>query len=474
MYANCRSHRFIRSRGMRPLEELSLSREYVARDPRTGLPIRVAKTRKSAKKLKAKSGPWVSLSDNDVFALLKNEIDSATIRWNSRSVTLHSVDAIRALGRFHGARIHQAHGLLLQCLESDDAEMRTAALDVMPEVAVLKPDELFDWLSVLLDDDDINVRKAASRCLSTTSPIFPSAVHSILANELRSTVRYRSDAAWTGLSGLCDTWPEVVVDHVDSLLLEEEVALRKKATALLKRIVGKGDSAVWDLISWSLNDADVEVRRIAAKNLPALARKESRMATLFAERALVDADSQVRLSAIKAVQVMDTDHGRARELVVRGTKSKDVKVRSACIDLLPRLFGEEVLRTMAIELLNSETDTSIITSLKEMVFDASLDGTEAQKNAQLAPSAPVPALDREVAEAQGQRVGLEPIRTGDLTADSTPVPAETVPKTKTETPSLTPEKDPTSSLYRSVSQDEMMGYDDDFEDENPSNDEEYF
>ena len=48
------------------------------------------------------------------------------------------------------------------------------------------------------------------------------------------------------------------------------------------------------------------------------------MATLFAERALVDSDSEVRLSAIKAVQVMDTDHGRARELVVRGTKSKDV------------------------------------------------------------------------------------------------------------------------------------------------------
>ena len=109
-----------------------------------------------------------------------------------------------------------------------------------------------------------------------------------------------------------------------------------------------------------------------------------------------------------------------------------------------------------------------------MVFDASLDGTEAQKNAQLAPSAPVPALDREVAEAQGQRVGLEPVRSGDLTADSTPVPADSEPTTKTETPSLTPEKDPTSSLYRSVSQDEMMGYDDDFEDENPSDDEEYF
>lgn len=450
-----------------------MSREYIARDPRTGLPIKVAKTRKSSRKIEKKTGPWVSLSDHDVFSLLNKESDSAVIRWDSRSVTLHRVDALRALGRFHGARIHQAHSLLLKYLESELAEERVAALDVLPEVAVLKSDELFDWLSVLLDDEDTDVRKAASRCLTTTSPIFPSGVHSILANELRSTVRHRSDAAWAGLTGLCDTWPEVVVDHVDSLLLEEEVALRKKATALLKRIVNKGDSAVWDLISWSLNDAEVEVRRIAAKNLPALARKESRMATLFAERALIDPDSEVRLSAIKAVQVMDTDHGRARELVVRGTKSKDIKVRSACIDLLPRLFGEDVLRTMAAELLTSETNDKIIASLKEMVFDVSLEGTEAQKNAQLAPSAPVPALDREVAEAQGVRVGLEPIRSTDAQPVSKPDSAA-IPGEVKSPPPADDSKSDAAPLYRAVSQDEMMGYDDDFDDEEADDDADYF
>ena len=450
-----------------------MSREYIARDPRTGLPIHVAKPRKSSRKIEKKTGPWVSLSDHDVFSLLNKESESAVIRWDSRSVTLHRVDALRALGRFHGSRIHQAHSLLLKYLESELAEERVAALDVLPEVAVLKSDELFDWLSVLLDDEDVHVRKAASRCLTTTSPIFPSGVHSILANELRSTVSHRSDAAWAGLSGLCDTWPEVVVDHVDSLLLEEEVALRKKATALLKRIVNKGDSAVWDLISWSLNDAEVEVRRIAAKNLPALARKESRMATLFAERALVDSDSEVRLSAIKAVQVMDTDHGRARELVVRGTKSKDIKVRSACIDLLPRLFGEDVLRTMAAELLTTETNDKIIASLKELVFDVSLEGTEAQKNAQLAPSAPVPALDREVAEAQGVRVGLEPIRSTDAQPVSKPDPAA-IPGAVKSSPPADDSKSDAAPLYRAVSQDEMMGYDDDFEDEEADDDADYF
>lgn len=450
-----------------------MTREYVARDPRTGLPIAVTKQRKSTKKIKTESGPWTALTDHDVFALLNKEIETTTIRWNSKSVILTRVDALRALGRFHGVRIHQAHTLLLNHLESDVVGERVAALNVLPEVAILKSDELFDWLSVLLDDDHVDVRKAASRCLTTTSPVFPSGVHSILANELRSTVQYRSDAAWAGLKGLCDTWPEVVVDHVDSLLLEEEMVLRKKGTALLKRIVNKGDSAVWDLISWSLNDSEVEVRRVAAKNLPALARKESRMATLFAERALVDPDSEVRLSAIKAVQTLDTDHGRARELVVRGTKSKDVKVRLACIDMLPRLFGEEVLRTMANELLNEETDKRIIASLKEMAFDASLDGTEAQKNAQLAPSAPVPALDREVAEAQGQRVGLEPIRSLDTPVDGQLSTEKTV-LSKDKEAEKAPKKATKEPLYRAVTQDEMMGYDDDFDIDDSDDDEEFF
>jgi|TARA_B100001094_G_scaffold320771_1_gene367494 hypothetical protein len=450
-----------------------MTREYIARDPRTGLPIAVTKQRKSKKKIKTTSGPWTALSEHEVFALLNNEIETATIRWNSNSLDLRRVDALRALGRFHGARIHQAHSLLLRYLESDVAAERVAALDVLPEVAVLKSDELFDWLSVLLDDDHAEVRKAASRCLTSTSPVFPSGVHSILANELRSPVRSRSDAAWAGLKGLCDTWPEVVVDHVDSLLLEEEMTLRKKGTALLKRIVNKGDSAVWDLISWSLNDSEVEVRRVAAKNLPALARKESRMATLFAERALVDPDSEVRLSAIKAVQTLDTDHGRARELVVRGTKSKDVKVRFACIDMLPRLFGEEVLRTMANELLNVETDSKIIASLKEMVFDASLDGTEAQKNAQLAPSAPVPAIDREVAEAQGQRVGLEPMRSLD-SSNEKQNSLEVPPGKQDSEVDKSPKTGAKEPLYRAVSQDELMGYDDDFDVEESDDDEEYF
>ena len=120
---------------------------------------------------------------------------------------------------------------------------------------------------------------------------------------------------------------------------------------------------------------------------------------------------------------------------------------------------------MAIDLLKTETDPSISASLKEMIFDASIEGTEAQKNAQLAPAPAVPAIDREIAEAHGKQVGFEPLR-----PDSTPSePKDAAPK---ETPTTPPQ--PAAGTYRAVSQDEMMGYDDEFEDEEPETDDEYF
>jgi hypothetical protein len=121
---------------------------------------------------------------------------------------------------------------------------------------------------------------------------------------------------------------------------------------------------------------------------------------------------------------------------------------------------------MAIDLLKTETDAKIIASLKEMMFDASIDGTEAQKNAQLAPAAPVPAIDREIAEAHGKMVGLEPVRPGG--------PAPEDASSKPDGVSQPAEPQAAAGSYRAVSQDEMMGYTDEFEDEDPDDDDEYF
>jgi hypothetical protein len=69
----------------------------------------------------------------------------------------------------------------------------------------------------------------------------------------------------------------------------------------------------------------------------------------------------------------------------------------------------------------------------------------------LAPAPAVPKLDREVAEAAGKRIGLEPVMPDNKQEEITePQPAE-----------LNSNNPKGSSLYRSISQDEMMGYDDD-------------
>lgn len=440
-------------------------REYIARDPRTGLPLNVAKSKRVEKKIHSEIGPWVSIADAEVLPLALGELTEVQTRYLDQNYTHGRVSGVRALGRFSGSSVHAAHQALLLAFEEDDSKIKVAALEVLPEIAVRKSEELFDWLSVLLDDDDAEVRMAASNCLALTAPIFPSAVETILANELRSSHKLRQTAAWRGLKSLCETWPEVVVHHIDALLLEEDPVFRRKAAGLLRSVVARGGPSVWDLISWSLNDNDAEVRRISARTLPSLAKRESRIATVFAERAMVDSDPKVRLSGIKALQSIDTDHGRARELVVKGTSSKDVQVRKACVDLLPRLFGEDVLRTMAIDLLKTEQDASIIVSLKEMIFDASIEGTEAQKNAQLAPAPAVPAIDREIAEAHGKQVGFQPIRPEGTPPENTASNPESPPVSETQ---------PAAGAYRAVSQDEMMGYDDEFEDEEPETDDEYF
>ena len=163
-----------------------------------------------------------------------------------------------------------------------------------------------------------------------------------------------------------------------------------------------------------------------------------------------DSDSQVRISAVKSIRSLDKDSGRARELILKGASSKDNAVRRACIDMLPILYGEEVLRGIAIDLLKSETDKHLIKSLTDYATDDSIEGSEAQKNRFLAPAPAVPKLDREVAEASGKSIGLEPI-ISDKSKQEDDLVEKKQPLKQTKV----------TDLYRSVSQDDMMGYDDD-------------
>jgi HEAT repeat protein len=384
-----------------------MAREYIARDPRTGLPIATGRrqTRKTSKK--ERIGPWMECTRQQILDLSTGANDVLNVDWNGGRHILGRVDGVQGLGRLKGVWADRAHASLLQALEDDDADVRVAALDVLPTVAEQRSDELFDWLSVLLDDDDVRVRKAASSCLEAAAPTFPSGVDSSLAQELRSSIPARSEPAWRGLKSLTETWPEVVCDHIDELLLLDDIRLRRKASKLLRNVVQRAGAMAWDLISWALNDADAEVRRNASQTLSSLSKKEPRIAIMLTERAILDSDAKVRNNALRAIRSMDTDDSRARNLIMNGTRHPNIEVRRSCIEMLPMLLVEDKLRIVATELLQTETDAGLKKMLSEMTYDASIEGTEDEKNAFLSPALPVPALEREVAHAQGKAVGLE-------------------------------------------------------------------
>ena len=65
-----------------------------------------------------------------------------------------------------------------------------------------------------------------------------------------------------------ESWPSVVCVHVDSLLLEDAVHLRKEAARLLGRVVARAGHQGWDLVTWALADEEVVVRREAASACP--------------------------------------------------------------------------------------------------------------------------------------------------------------------------------------------------------------
>lgn len=384
-----------------------MSREYIARDPRTGRPINVGGGRRQSKKREIREGPWMAIPPQAVIPLITGEIESYRVGWKEKDHLMKKLDGIKALSNLAGAMAVEGHKILLECLMDDDPKVRVAGLFALPSVAESRPNELFDHLSVLLDDKDSSVRKAASECLKIVAPTFPSATDSTLAFELRHHVKYRRDAAFSGLGELCSTWPEVACDHIDELLQEETLELRRKAAGLLRRVLAKGGAAAWDLVGWALEDEDVETRRQAARCLVPLAHKEQRIATILAERAILDSDTKVMVSAIKCIEVLDTDHGRAKDLVLAGCTHKNTSVRLACVKILPRLMGDEILRNHCNALLREEKDERIRKELQEMAFDAQIEGTEAQKNAFLAPAPKVPKIDVEIAESQGKTVGLE-------------------------------------------------------------------
>ena len=221
---------------LRCYARFAMSRDYIARDPRTGRPINVGGGRKKSKRSTGKEGPWMAIPQQAVIPLATGEIDTYRVAWKEKDFQMGRIDGIKALSVLSGVLAHKGHSILLDSLMNDDVEVRIAGLSALPSVAETCPDELFDHLSVLLDDKDSSVRIAASECLKRVAPIFPSATESTLSFELRHETRARRDAAFGGLGDLCQTWPEVACDHIDELLQEKRNYLIEKFDKLLSKL----------------------------------------------------------------------------------------------------------------------------------------------------------------------------------------------------------------------------------------------
>ena len=108
-------------------------------------------------------------------------------------------------------------------------------------------------------------------------------------------------------------WAETGCLHLDELIREEDVDLRRRASSILRVLATKGGAEGWDLIGWCLEDEDAEVRRRASKTLNSLAGAEPRIAAILVEVAMSDDDAAVRKSAIVALKKLDMESPRVKD-----------------------------------------------------------------------------------------------------------------------------------------------------------------
>ena len=238
----------------------------------------------------------------------------------------------------------------------------------------------------MLEDIDLDVQKAAQKCLIIVAPVFPSVTEGTLRRELRVSEKPRQRSAFEALKQISSSWPEVAELHIDELIREEEGELRGLAAALLPRLAKHKSATLWDLVGWCLQDEAVVVRRHAARALVPLAEHAPKVTQIALEIAFFDDDEQVRKSALKASRKLDPNSFRMQRIITDGTRHSDRNIRLSCIKMLPVIMVDAEVRIMASELLHQETDAEIKALLQELMIDESLEGTEAEKNAFLAPA----------------------------------------------------------------------------------------
>jgi len=364
-----------------------MSRDYIARDPRTGKRISLGKKRSSMIKaaFRAPQGPWNSLLPEQIRDLLEKRVSSIEVRWLDKRVLLDRLDAIRAITALPRTEDEFIHKTIIEGLCSRSTQERLASLDVFLVGSLRDADEMMEMLDVMIDDPEPSVQKKAREVLVTCAPIFPSALEETIRRLLRSEKSKIRNDAFNALNQAARQWPEVGVLHLDELIREEDVDLRRRGARVLRSIAQRAGGAGWDLIGWSLDDEDSEVRKIASRTLPGLVESAPRIAQIMIEETLFDPDDEVRNNSLKALAKMEKDDSRTRTLILDGAKHNDSRIRLSCVKMLPIIMSGNDLRQTALELISNETDEMILERLNTMSVDISMEGTEDEKNRFLAP-----------------------------------------------------------------------------------------
>ena len=386
-----------------------MARDYIARDPKTGRPIN---QRRATKQVDIRStlpppGVWDRIPRRDIVSLASGQVRMVEIPRSEGGGLARRIDGILALNRVLPAMITDAHRALCEALDDDEGVIRIAGLIAMPSFAIKKHDDLFIYLSDRLLEENEQVRKAARDCLRKVAPIFPSGCEDILRRELRHETKQHRNDAFATLKDTSRNWVETGCLHLDELIREEDVDLRRRGAKILRTITAKAGATGWDLITWSLQDEDAQVRRSASACLPTLANVESRVATILVESSMFDEDSGVKKNVIKTLKTLDMESPRVAQLIQDGARDRDPELRKACINQLSIILTGDKLREVATELLRQETRPELRTRLERLSRDVDWEGTEEEKNRALAPLDKVP---EEFSEMQSTEIDeLKPI-----------------------------------------------------------------
>jgi len=378
----------------------SMPEGYIARDPRTGK--RISGRKKARNRgagfaaLSPESGPWQRLEITDILPLATGESDKVEMLSDGKRWMLGRIDAIKALSKVSARDVEMGYDALVNALEDDFPDVRIAALKVLPSFSLRRQGILLHCLSDRLLDDVEAVSEEAMECLKKIAPLFPSGCEEILRRELRDKRKSHRDNAFAALKLTAKEWPEVGCLHLDEIIREEDVDLRIRGSLILRTIAPKGGAEAWDLITWSLQDEEVRVRRNASNTLTILADVEPRVAVILVESSIGESDRKIRSSVIKALRKLDIQSPRVVQMILRGAADDDLEMRKACVGQMSIIMSGQDLREAAGELLKKEKDPSLKKKLQSLALDPDFEGSEEEKNRKLAPAEYVPDLDAEM------------------------------------------------------------------------------